>query len=55
MARIIPAAILGAIAYYVWQMLAWMLIPLHGPTVHQLPNEDAVIDALVAQDLQTGL
>ncbi len=32
-----------------------MLIPLHGPTVHQLPDENSVRDALVAQDIPSGL
>ena len=36
-------------------MLAWMVIPLHGPTVNGLPNEEAIRQAMVAQDLQTGL
>lgn len=55
MKRIILAALLGALVYYIWQMLGWLAFPLHGPTVHALPNEDSVRDALIAQDLQTGL
>lgn len=55
MKRVITAAIAGAVVYYVWQMLTWMVIPVHGPTVNGLPNEEAVRDALVAQDLKTGL
>ena len=55
MTRIVIAAILGAIVYFVWQMAMWMFVPLHGPTVHQLPDENVVRDVLVAQKLESGL
>ena len=55
MVRIILAAFAGTIICFIWQMMAWMVIPLHGPTVYQLPDEDRVRDALVAQDLKTGV
>ena len=52
MKRVVIAAFVGGLVYYIWQMLAF---PLHGPTVHPLPDEDPVRDALVAQQLDTGL
>ena len=55
MGRIILAALAGTVFYFIWQMMAWMAIPLHGPTVKPLKDENAVRDALVAQDLQTGV
>lgn len=55
MQRVIIAALAGALVYYIWQMLTWMVVPLHGPTVHALPNEDVVRDALIEQNLDAGL
>ncbi len=55
MKRIIIAALPGAAVYFVWQMLTWMLIPIHGPTVAALPDEDTIRDALVEQDIESGV
>ena len=55
MQRIIIAALAGAVVYFVWQMLTWMAIPIHGPTVGALPDEDRVRDALVEQDIDSGV
>lgn len=55
MKRIVLAGLAGAVVYFVWQMLAWMLLPIHGPTVGPLPNEDPVRDLLVQQNLETGV
>lgn len=55
MGRIITAGVVGAIIYFVWGMLAWMVLPLHGPTVAALPEERAVADSLKAQNLESGV
>ena len=55
MVRILIAGVLGGAVYYVWGMMVWMVIPLHAPTVNQFPNEDAVIEVLTAQNLETGV
>ena len=55
MARIITAGVVGALVYYVWGMLAWMAVPLHTPTIQALPAEQAIVDALQAQGLQSGV
>jgi len=55
MKRIILAGLAGAVVYFIWQMLTWMMLPIHGPTVEGLPNESAVRDALTAQDLDSGV
>ncbi len=55
MTRIVLAALSGAVIYYVWQMMAWMVLPIHGPTVSGLPNEDPVRDLLVEQNVETGV
>lgn len=55
MKRILLSALAGAVVYFVWQMLTWMMIPVHGPTVSSLPDESAVRDLLVAQNLESGV
>jgi hypothetical protein len=55
MRQILLAGLLGGIVYFVWGMLAWMVLPIHTPTLHGLPDESAVRDALTAQQLETGV
>ena len=55
MTRIIVASLVSAVVYFVWEMMTWMMIPIHGPTVAALPNEDAVRDALISQNLKSGV
>jgi len=55
MIRILVAALLGAIVYYVWGMLAWMALPLHTPTMTGLVDEAAVTNILTEQNLETGV
>lgn len=55
MIRILLAAALGAVVYYVWGMLAWMALPLHTPTIAGLPNEAEVTSLLKGQNLGTGV
>ena len=55
MIRIMIAGVVGAVVYFVWGMLAWMAVPLHTPTIHALPAESAIIDALKTQHLETGV
>lgn len=55
MRRIFIAALVGGLVYYIWQMLGWIAFPLHGPTVHGLPDEGAIREALTAQNLDDGL
>lgn len=55
MKRIVVSAFAGAVVYFVWQMLTWMMIPLHGPTISGLPDEAAIRDLLLEQDLKSGV
>lgn len=41
--------------YFVWGMMAWMVVPLHTPTLAGLPNEVVITDALRGQSLETGV
>ena len=55
MARIFLAGLAGAVVYYIWVMMAWMVVPLHTPTIAGLPDEDAVTELLQSQQLETGV
>ncbi len=55
MMRLLLSTLAGAVIYFIWQMLAWMMIPIHGPTISSLPNEDAVRDVLVEQNVESGV
>jgi hypothetical protein len=44
--RIILAAVLGAIAMFIWMFVAHMVLPLGEAGISELPNETAVLDAL---------
>lgn len=55
MARIIAATLAGAVVYYVWGMLTWIVIPLHGPTVRPLPSEQSITEVLRSQNVSTGV
>lgn len=55
MTRVFIAGIVGALIYFVWQMLTWMVLPIHGPTVAGLPNEDAVREVIKSADIETGV
>ncbi|HEV8538006.1 MAG TPA: hypothetical protein VGR15_03690 [Bacteroidota bacterium] len=46
MKKTIVGGIVGGIILFVWSFLAWVLLPLHEPTLHQIPDEDAAISAL---------
>ncbi|TWU62575.1 hypothetical protein V7x_43100 [Crateriforma conspicua] len=53
--RILLSGVAGAVVYFVWQMLTWMVIQLHGPTVSKLPDETAIRDELVSQNIESGV
>jgi hypothetical protein len=44
--RIILAAVLGAIAMFIWMFVAHMVLPLGEAGISELPSETAVLDAL---------
>ncbi len=54
MKQIILAGVIGAVVYYAWGMAAWMALPIHHDTMHNLPQEDSVKKALVEQNLEPG-
>jgi hypothetical protein len=46
MKRIVLAGIVGGVVLFVWGAVAWMVVPLHTPTIKTLPNEDAIRSVL---------
>lgn len=55
MKRILIAGLLGAVVYYIWGMMAWMVFHLHDSTLSHFPNEQAMTAALREQNLETGV
>ncbi|GIW82346.1 MAG: hypothetical protein KatS3mg105_4153 [Gemmatales bacterium] len=55
MSRILIAGFLAAIVLFIWGMAAWMVVPLHTPTIAGLPNEAEITKLLKDQNLQTGV
>lgn len=55
MARIVSAILAGAVVYYVWGMLAWMVLPLHNASVNELPDQQSMIDDIRALNLESGV
>ena len=54
MPRVVIAGLLGAVVYYAWGMLAWMVLPLHNSSIRPLPDQAAVVEALTDQNLSRG-
>ena len=52
MKKILIGGLVGGIILFVWSFLAWVILPLHTPTLHGITNEDAVISVL-QQSLQS--
>lgn len=46
MKKLLVAALLGGLVFYVWGMVAWTVLPHHIMTMRPLPNEDSVIATL---------
>jgi hypothetical protein len=46
MNKSVVGAIVGGVILFVWSYLAWVILPLHGPSLHQIANEEAAIQAL---------
>lgn len=55
MIRVIIAGVLGAVVYFVWGMAAWMYLPLHNATIHQLDDETRMTRMLEDRKLETGV
>ena len=55
MTRIIVGGVAGAVVYFVWGMLAWMVLPLHTASMHGLDAESQITEALTSEKLQTGV
>ena len=46
MKQIILGGVIGGVIFFVWSIMAWVILPLHEPHLHRIQNEDAMISAL---------
>lgn len=46
MLRILLATVLGGVVFFAWGALAWMVLQLHDDTMHEIDNEDRVMQVL---------
>ncbi len=46
MKKILIGGIAGGVVLFIWSFLTWVILPLHEPSLHKIPNEDAAISAL---------
>jgi len=46
MKKAILAGIVGGIILWVWGFFAWVVLPLHKPSMRNISNEDVVIEAM---------
>jgi hypothetical protein len=46
MKKILIGGVVGGIIVYIWSALAWVAIPVHKSSLHSIPNEDVVINAM---------
>lgn len=54
MRKIIIGSIVGALLIFIWQFLSWGLLNLHEPMQRYTPKQDAVLQALLDQQLPDG-
>ncbi len=46
MKRMLLGALVGGVILFFWSFLAWVVLPLHEPSLRAIPNEDAVMATL---------
>jgi hypothetical protein len=46
MLRLVLSTVLGAIVFFVWGALAWTVLQIHSDTIHDINNEQAVMQVL---------
>ena len=54
MSRILLSGFLAALVLLIWGFISWEVLPFHGMTIHQLPNEDAVVATLKSGNVGSG-
>ena len=55
MNKVLIGGIVGGVVLFIWSALVWTVVPLHKPSLHNIPNEEAVIGALKANMGEKGL
>ena len=54
MQKLIIGAVVGSLILFVWQFLSWALLDIHGSQLSYTPKQEAVMEALVATNLEEG-
>jgi len=55
MKKILLAAALGGLTFFIWGFLSWVVLPWHNATMPNLPNENAVVEVLKSNLPETGV
>lgn len=55
MKKTIIGGVVGGLILYIWGALAWTILPLHVPSLHTLPNEEAVTSLLRSTVTERGM
>jgi hypothetical protein len=55
MKKILIGSLVGTVIMFAWSAIAWMMLPIHANTYHYTPAQDAVLAALAAANLESGL
>jgi hypothetical protein len=53
--RMLMAGVLGGVILFLWGFLAWVVLPVHKPTMHEIPGQDSLIAALHSALPQKGV
>ncbi len=55
MKQITIAGLVGGVILFIWSFMAWVILPINEPHLHQIANEDAVISTLQSQLTDHGV
>ena len=55
MMRTAVAGVVGGLVLFLWSFLSWVVLPIHTPTIKQLPQEDTVMSMMRANMPDKGV
>ena len=53
--RMLMAGLVGGIILFLWGFLAWVILPIHKASLHDIPRQDSVITALKSSLSEKGV
>ena len=54
MQKLFIASLVGAFIMFVWSYMAWMILPIHANTFMYTPAQDAIMNVLAENNLESG-